>query len=399
MNKRKIAIFGATGSIGKSTLKVLSQYQEPFDLVLVSGHKNVDEMVKIAKEHRPQHICMTDPKSADILQEKILKSMPHIHILSGEKALLQWAEKPYDWAMMAISGLFSALPIAFALVEHTHMVALANKESIVAAGELLMEKARQHKTTILPVDSEHNAIFQALHDASPEDIAGITITASGGACRDIPLDRLSTVDAAFVLHHPVWQMGQKITVDSATMVNKGLEVMEASILFSLKEEQIKVLLHRDSIVHGVVDYVDGTSLAVMSNPDMQTAIAHSLSYPKRMQLSLPHYDFTAKPLVFSCPDKKRYPALSLARYALKTSIAMRIAYLVAAECATQAFLCEQIRFQEMTDLIEKIMKLLNNQQQHDINATKDICVILDYAKSVLYASEEFLSNSESLTHG
>ncbi len=387
---RKIAVFGATGTIGASTMNVLKASQEPFTLATLVGNKNIETMRDLALQFKPLKIGMHDQKSAKILKDALHTLLPSCQVFGGHDELLKLASEPYDWALMGISGLYHALPILTKLLSSTTILALANKECLVCSGEHLLETARLHNTTIIPVDSEHNGIFQLL--SQPHQFHSITLTASGGACRDMPLEELFHASPQQVLNHPVWPMGDKITVDSATMVNKGLEIIEASMLFRLPEDRIHVLLHRESIVHALVHYPDGTQTAMLSNPNMQIAIAHSFAYPKRMTLPLKNLDLSQHTLSFSKPNHERYPALDLARKASRHGAALRTAYWVASDVTAHAFLEQLIPFGAITPSIQSTMEH-HITQKHPLNPQETLALAHEVAHTARNIIEKYSYSS------
>ncbi|PKY10241.1 1-deoxy-D-xylulose-5-phosphate reductoisomerase [Acidithiobacillus marinus] len=349
---RGICILGATGSIGKSTLDVLSRHPETFRVVALTGNQRVQEMLELCKIHQPEQVVMASPDAARQL-ELLLRDagLKQIRVESGPEALAGVARMDsVDEVMAAIVGAAGLLP-TLAAVEAGKKVYLANKECLVMAGKLFMDRVRARNVVLLPIDSEHNAVFQCFADG--RGVRRILLTASGGPFRTWPLERLEGVTPDQACAHPNWVMGRKISVDSATMMNKGLEVIEAHWLFQLPAEQIDVVIHPQSIIHSMVEYVDGSVLAQLGNPDMRTPIAHALAYPERMESGVSSLDLAqAADLQFEQPDLQRFPCLALAFAALRSGGAAATVLNAANEVAVQAFLDEQLPFARIAAVVE-----------------------------------------------
>jgi 1-deoxy-D-xylulose-5-phosphate reductoisomerase len=351
-----ITILGATGSIGKSTLEVLSLHQDRFRVVALTAHRNVDRMVTLCEQYRPTYAVMVDEQAADQLRQRL--SSKDITVFSGSHALEEVAVlDDVEFVMAAIvgaAGLLSSLAAARA----GKRVLLANKESLVMSGDLFMQAVMDNQAELLPIDSEHNAIFQSmptdfrrgLHKVGVEKIL---LTASGGPFRNMPIERLSDVTPEQAVAHPNWDMGRKISVDSATMMNKGLEVIEAHWLFNADAEDIQVVIHPQSIIHSMVSYVDGSVLAQLGNPDMRTPIAHALAWPDRFESGVAPLDlFEVAKFDFEQPDLQRFPCLALAFQALRAAGTAPAILNAANEIAVEAFLEKGMPFMRIADVID-----------------------------------------------
>ena len=360
---KKIAIFGVTGSIGGSTVDVLTNLPDfscqEYSIEVVTGGDNVEKLAQIAIALKAKRAVIANPHAYH--QLVLLLSGTDIKPSAGASAIVQAATIPVDWAIMAISGIAALAPLA-ELITQGCTIALANKEALVCAGDALLKKARQHCSVVLPVDSEHNAIFQILENQSTAPCC-IWLTASGGALRDYPIEQLSQATAANALLHPNWAMGKKITVDSATMMNKVLERIEAIHMFDLPPESVKVIIHRQSIAHGFVALSDGTLIGLFSPPDMRYAIAHALYWPQRALEPIncggkPHniLDFCALgEMSFHPPDARRYPALQLGEEVAKTGGNAPCILNAANDVAVDAFLSGRINFTDITKACEAVL--------------------------------------------
>ncbi|OCB01363.1 1-deoxy-D-xylulose-5-phosphate reductoisomerase [Acidithiobacillus ferrivorans] len=355
---RGICILGATGSIGKSTLDVVARHPDQFRIVALTGNHRVAAMQALCAQHHPELVVMAAPEAAQQLRVALRDAgLKHIHVESGREALAEAARMPgVDEVMAAIVGAAGLLP-TLAAVESGKKVYLANKECLVMAGSLFMERVRHHQVILLPIDSEHNAVFQCF--AEGKGVRRILLTASGGPFRTWPVERLAAVTPDQACAHPNWVMGRKISVDSATMMNKGLEVIEAHWLFNLPASQIDVLIHPQSIIHSMVEYVDGSVLAQLGNPDMRTPIAHALAYPERMESGVSSLDLARGPdLQFEEPDLRRFPCLALAFNALKAGGAAATVLNAANEMAVQAFLDGTLPFSRIAAVVEDTLSEL-----------------------------------------
>ncbi|WP_298912319.1 1-deoxy-D-xylulose-5-phosphate reductoisomerase [uncultured Algimonas sp.] len=355
---KSITVLGSTGSIGVNTLDLLSRADDgAFSVVGLSAHSNVDLLAEQAVRFSAQAVAIADPSCEARLAEKL--SGHAIDIYSGPDGLVELARLSADITMAAIVGSAGLEP-TMAAVGQGNTLALANKECLVCAGESFMSAVERHGTTLLPVDSEHNAIFQVLDDRRPERVRRLILTASGGPFRETPMEKMQTVTRKDALDHPVWSMGAKISIDSATMMNKGLELIEAAWLFDRPSSQIDVIVHPQSIVHSLVEYVDGSVLAQMGSPDMRTPIAYALAWPDRMVTPVTSLDLAAVgQLTFSEPDLIRFPALRLAREALEAGGQAACILNAANEIAVESFLQGRIAFMDIPRICEEALGKLS----------------------------------------
>jgi 1-deoxy-D-xylulose-5-phosphate reductoisomerase len=352
-----VSILGATGSIGRSTMALMDA-AEPgaFRIEALVANKDVPTLAAQALRLRPRVAVVADPGAYAALKEAL--GGRGIELAAGPDAVVDAAARPADWTMAAIVGA-AGLRSTLAALARGGTLALANKESLVCAAELVMEAARQGGATLLPVDSEHNAIFQCLHGDDPRGIDRIVLTASGGPFRDWTLDQMGRVTPEQALKHPTWSMGAKISIDSATMMNKGLEIIEAARLFALSSARIDVLVHPQSAVHGMVHYADGSILAQLGSPDMRTPIAHALAWPRRMRAETPRLDLAAlAKLEFFAPDPIRFPALRLAREALMAGGGAPTILNAANETAVALFLDRRLGFLDIATVVAETMASL-----------------------------------------
>lgn len=372
-----VCILGATGSIGQSTLKVLAQHPEQYTVFAVSAYSRLDELLEICRKFYPKIVVVPNEKVSELQQRFNQENLKHIEILSDETGLIEIAEHPdVDIVMAAIVGAAGLLP-TLAAVKAGKRVLLANKEALVMSGDIMMQAAREHNALLLPVDSEHNAIFQSLpHDylttkrtGQPQlGVSGILLTASGGPFLNHTLEQLSAVTPQQACKHPNWSMGQKISVDSATLMNKGLELIEACHLFSISEHFVTVVVHPQSIIHSMVQYVDGSTLAQMGNPDMCTPIAHALAWPKRLKTHVPALDlFATAQLDFQAPDEVKFPALNLARQAMRAGGLAPTILNAANEIAVAAFLQNRIAFTQIAQVVEQGLDAVQNAKADNID--------------------------------
>ena len=394
-----VCILGVTGSIGQSTLKVLQQHPEQYSVFAVTAHSRIQELVQICKQYRPKIVVVPAAKVDELQRLLAQQHISEIEILSDEAGLIAVAEHPeVDVVMAAIVGAAGLLP-TLAAVKAGKRVLLANKEALVMSGEIMMQAAREHGALLLPVDSEHNAIFQCLpehylqteRNGQPKlGVSQILLTASGGPFLNHSLEELQHVTPAQACKHPNWSMGQKISVDSATLMNKGLELIEACHLFSIKEHFVTVVVHPQSIIHSMVQYVDGSTLAQMGNPDMCTPIAHALAWPQRIQTHVPPLDlFVNHQLDFQAPDTTRFPALSLARQAMQEGGLAPAILNAANEIAVAAFLQQKIRFTEIATVVEHTLNQIQN------SAAESIELILQADQNARAIAQHFVLNKGS----
>ncbi|MEM9249169.1 MAG: 1-deoxy-D-xylulose-5-phosphate reductoisomerase [Pseudomonadota bacterium] len=356
---RKVSIFGATGSIGESTVDLIAREPDRFDVVALTGGRNVARLAEQSIALRAEHAVTCYPECYQELAERL--SGTGIGVAAGPDAIAEAAYMPADWIMSAIVGAAGLSPGLIALEQGTTL-ALANKESLVTAGPLLLGSAKRHGARVLPVDSEHSAIFQGLVGEDLRDVERVVITASGGAFRDWPVDRLRDATPEEAATHPNWDMGQRITVDSASMFNKALEVIETKEFFGLTPEQIEVIVHPESLVHALVGFRDGALMAHVGPPDMRHAIGYALNWPERRTLPVARLDLAqVATLSFRAPCETRWPALRLAREVMRTGGLAGAAFNAAKETALDSFLARQIRFTDMGPVVERVLERMGTE--------------------------------------
>ena len=377
-----VCILGVTGSIGQSTLKILQQHPEQYSLYAVTAYSRINELVEICKQFRPK-VAVVPSSKVDELHQKLQSAhLFDIEIKSDEAGLIEVAScTEVDIVMAAIVGAAGLLP-TLAAVEAGKRVLLANKEALVMSGEIMMNAAQKHHALLLPVDSEHNAIFQCLpqnyfqadRNGQPKlGVKQILLTASGGPFLNHSLEQLQTVTPAQACKHPNWSMGRKISVDSATLMNKGLELIEACHLFAVQEQFVTVVVHPQSIIHSMVQYVDGSTLAQMGNPDMCTPIAHALAWPERIQTHVPALDLMLhQRLDFTEPDLIRFPALKLARQAMHEGGLAPAILNAANEVAVDAFLNNKIKFMQIPEIVERTLNQVENKLANSLELILDV---------------------------
>lgn len=354
--RQAVSVFGSTGSIGTQTLQVVQAFSERFYIDVLAAGRNIDLLVKQIQQFRPRLVVVADDESAAILKDRVDGSIDIAVGVAGLEEAAVSTEAPT--IVMAVVGAVGLKPTLAAL-RAGKTVALANKETLVAAGELVMNEVRQGSGTIIPVDSEHSAIFQALQGEKTADVHRLILTASGGPFRQTPLNHMQHIRSADALKHPTWQMGGKITIDSATLMNKGLEVIEAHHLFGMDYDAIDVLVHPQSIVHSIVEYVDGSMIAQMGTADMRTPIQYALFYPERILTPWPRLDLTDTSLTFEKPDFTRFPALALAYEAGRIGKTAPAVLNAANEVAVQAFIDEKIPFLGIPQCVESVLAAHN----------------------------------------
>ncbi len=367
---KRIALFGATGTIGKNTLELIRNKPE-FNLELVTSHHNVAELASIAREFNVKHAVIADETHYDELKNLLVDS--NIEVSAGSQALQEAAALPCDITVMGIVGA-AALGPTLKAVQQGCNIALANKECLVCAGDLIMSEAKKHGASILPVDSEHNAVFQLLGNVDTmEGVSSITLTASGGPFRDYSYEMLGGVTPAQAVKHPNWNMGAKISVDSATMMNKGLEIIEAYHLFAVEKEQIDAIVHPESIVHCLVQFTDGSTSACMSTPDMKVPLAYSLAWPERMKTDIPPLNLTEiGKLTFEAIDYHRFPAVSLAKQVLDVGGNAPCILNAANEIAVEAFLAEKIDFLSITSVVEHCLEQVASTKHASLDEVYEV---------------------------
>ncbi|MGL4280974.1 MAG: 1-deoxy-D-xylulose-5-phosphate reductoisomerase [Albidovulum sp.] len=356
---RSVSVFGSTGSIGESTFDLLMHQGGPerYRTVALTGGRNVARLAEQARALKAELAVIAEARLLPDLRDALAGS--GTECAAGPMAVAEAAERPADWIMSGIVGAAGLAP-GFRALAHGTVLALANKESLVTAGPLLMARARQHGATILPVDSEHSAVFQALLGENLSTVEHITITASGGAFRDWPMERLAAATVAEASCHPNWAMGQRITIDSASMFNKALEVIEAKEFFGIDPDRVEVLVHPESLVHALVGFRDGGMIAHLGAPDMRHAIGYALNWPDRAHLPVARLDLARiGNLTFRAPDPVRYPALRLAREVMRIGGLSGAAFNAAKETALDAFIVGRIRFTDMAAVVEKVLDRLS----------------------------------------
>jgi 1-deoxy-D-xylulose-5-phosphate reductoisomerase len=372
---QQVTILGATGSIGTSSLNVISQHPTKYSVYAVTANTNVEKMLTICQQYQPRYAVMSDKDSAQRLK-LLLNGSPSsssTRVIGGKQALLEVAsDEEVDTVIAAIVGSVGLMP-TLAAVRSAKRVLLANKESLVMMGGLFMKEVAQHKALLIPVDSEHNAIFQCLpvdyaENQTKKGINKILLTGSGGPFRELPLNEFHAVTPQRAISHPNWSMGPKISVDSATMMNKGLELIEACWLFNIDEKNVDIVLHKQSIIHSMVAYNDGSVLAQMGNPDMRTPIANALAWPERITSGVKPLDLIqVSQLDFETADEKRFPCLKLARDAFKEGGTSMTILNAANEVAVASFLNKQIKFTDIPKLIDKTLQNIPSNAAHHLD--------------------------------
>ena len=349
---KNVAILGSTGSIGKNALHVVRNLKDSFRVTGLSSHSQWEFLARQAEEFNPSHVALSDPQLAGKLKQCL--SGKRIEVISGNNCLKEIVLKSEaDIVVSAVVGAIG-LSAAIATIQAGKILALANKEALVMAGNIVIPLAK--KNQILPVDSEHSAIFQALQSGRQNEIRRIIITASGGPFYDFPADTLADVTPDQALKHPTWRMGQKITIDSATLMNKALEIIEAKWLFNLGADQIDVVVHPQSIIHSMVEFCDGSVIAQMGMPDMKVPIQYALTFPERANLNAEPLDLPRiENLTFKKPDREKFPALKLGYLAVREGGTIGATLNAANEVAVQAFLEKKIRFTEIASFVEKVI--------------------------------------------
>lgn len=387
---KNIAILGSTGSIGCSTLAVIRQNPNLFNAYILVGGQNVTKMVEQCIEFRPKYVAMAEMNAAKTLQQAIEHLHLDVTILSGEQDICDLVQLPeVDYVMAAIVGA-AGLRSTLAAIKKGKRILLANKESLVTCGHLFMQAIKDYNAQLLPVDSEHNAIYQSLPKLVQEQlgfasliehgISKIVLTGSGGPFRDRDIATLKQVTPQQAIAHPNWSMGKKISVDSATMMNKGLEYIEARWLFNANQEEMEIIIHPQSIIHSMVRYIDGSVIAQLGNPDMCTPIAYAMSYPDRIYSGVPPLDFMQlSQLTFQQPDFKRYPCLKLAIEASQSGQAATTALNAANEIAVEAFLKQDIGFMDIATVVDQVLNQLTLAEPQSID---EVFIIDNWAREL-----------------
>ena len=358
MIRRRVTVLGSTGSVGTSTLDLMDEAERSgagvFEVEALTGGANIARLAEQARRWKPKVAVTADPARLEDLRAALDGS--GVEAAAGEGAIVEAAARPADWTMAAIVGA-AGLKSAWTAAAGGGVLALANKESLVCCGPALIRRVAEAGGRLIPVDSEHSAIFQVFPADAPHRVEKLVLTASGGPFRQTPLSRMAAVTPEQAVAHPNWSMGAKISVDSATMANKGLEMIEAAYLFGMPEDRIDVVVHPESIIHSLVEYVDGSTLAQMGPPDMRTPIACALAWPERIGWAAPKLDLAALGrLTFEAPDERRFPALGLARQALKTGGAAPAVFNAANEVAALAFLDRKLGFLNIAAVVAETLE-------------------------------------------
>lgn len=375
---KRVTVLGSTGSIGISTLDVVQRHPERYRVVALTANHNVTGVLQQCLAHRPDYVVMGDETAAAQLRERLAGEAQEIEVLSGVAGLEQVAALPeVDYVMAAIVGAAGLRP-ALAAIRAGKRLLLANKEALVVSGHLFMEEVVRNRAEILPIDSEHNAIFQCMPSLFAEGfeqvgVRRILLTASGGPFRNLPKERLEGVTPEQACAHPNWEMGRKISVDSATMMNKGLELIEACWLFHTTPDKVQVVLHPQSIIHSMVEYVDGSVLAQMGNPDMRTPIAHALAWPERIESGVESLDLlSVARLDFQAPDMQRFPCLRLAYESIRQGGTAPAILNAANEVAVDAFLAGRLGFTGIPKLVEQTLSALPSTPADSLEWLMDV---------------------------
>jgi 1-deoxy-D-xylulose-5-phosphate reductoisomerase len=356
---RSVTILGSTGSVGCNTIDLIDRQPEAFAVEALTAYANVDRLAEQARRLKPRLAAIGDPNRYRALKEAL--SGTGIEVAAGPQAVVDAAARPAEWVMVAVVGAAGLHP-TLAAIRRGAIVAFANKETLVCAGSLMMREVGRHGATLLPVDSEHSAIFQVFDFEHLSAVERIVLTASGGPFRTSDPATLAAVTPAQAVAHPNWDMGAKISVDSATMMNKGLEVVEAVHLFGLPEAKVEVLVHPQSVIHSMVEYVDGSMLAQLGTPDMRTPIAYALAWPGRMPSPSARLDLAkVGTLTFEAPDPVRFPALRVAREALQAGGNGPTVLSAANEIAVEAFLAGRVRFTDIVGVVEAVLEAVPNR--------------------------------------
>ena len=408
LSQTGIVVFGATGSVGISTLDVVARHPERFRVVALTAFSQVERMVELCKIHQPEYVVMVDSSAAELLHKKLSQSGLSIHVLSGQEGLEKVAILPQaEFVMAAIVGAAGLVP-TLAAAKAGKRILLANKEALVMSGSIFMNVVRENNAQLLPIDSEHNAIFQCMPQSrlmsregvkqangslSDLGISRILLTASGGPFRKTALNELDSITPDQACAHPVWSMGRKISVDSATMMNKGLEVIEACWLFETRPEFVQVVIHPQSVIHSMVEYVDGSVLAQLGNPDMRTPIAHALAWPERIESGVDRLNiFDIASLEFEKPDFNRFPCLKLAIEAGEQGGTAPTILNAANEIAVDAFLNGELSFPGIARVVESTLETMSTT---DVDSLDTILRVDSEARHV---AEESINSIKMRVH-
>ncbi len=355
---KRLAILGSTGSIGEQTLDVVAGHPDRFDVVSIAAGRRVERLVEQARQFSPGVVSVADPANVSVIRDALATSevAGKVDVVSGDEGLLRVATEPNDLVVAGLVGAVGLQPV-LAAIRAGYAIGLANKEVMVMAGALVRREAAAHDVPVIPIDSEHSAIFQCLAGSSPNEVSRLILTCSGGPFRTWERERIENATVEEALAHPNWSMGDKISIDSATLMNKGLEVIEARWLFDVEAERVDVVVHKQSIIHSMVEYCDRSVLAQLGLPDMRVPIAVALAYPERVELDLPRLDLVELGrLDFEEPDRDRFPCLDLAYRAVSGSEAAPAVLNAANEVAVEAFLGRRIRFPEIARLNSAILE-------------------------------------------
>jgi 1-deoxy-D-xylulose-5-phosphate reductoisomerase len=386
MAVKTVTILGSTGSVGTQTLDILAENSGNYHVGALVGGRNIALLAEQARKFRPEVTVVAEASLLEELRSVLAGS--GLECGAGRAAVIEAASRPVEWTMSAITGLIGLEP-TLAAVRHGGTIAFANKEALVSAGDVFLRAVAEHKATLLPVDSEHNAVMQAMADNNHHAVEKIVLTASGGPFRKFTYEEMRGIAPEAALRHPVWSMGAKISIDSATMMNKGLEVIEAARLFSLTSEQIEVVVHPQSVIHGLAYYTDGSVLAQLGSPDMRIPIAHSLAWPQRLATKAPRLNLAeVAKLEFFPPDEQLFPALRIAREALLAGAGAPTVLNAANEVAVAAFLARKIGFLDIVAIVETVLTQLGAPPVLDLaavlaldNAAREAATRLTAAKA------------------
>ena len=384
---RHLAILGSTGSIGQSTLRIVESYPERFAVVSLAAGRNLDTVFEQCRRWRPRVVSLADESLAETLRQRLRTAgISGMEVVYGPAGTVHAATLPeVDFVVSAIVGV-AGLEATYAAIQAGKTIGIANKECLVAAGEILIEEARRKKVMLLPIDSEHNAIHQCMRGGLPQEVRSIWLTASGGPFRDMPLQQFAGITVEQALRHPTWVMGQRITIDSATMLNKGLEIIEACRLFDLPPSAVRVTVHPQSTIHSLVEFVDGSILAQLSVTDMRLPILYALTYPERVPSDLTFNMRSLAELDFSPPDFDRFPCLRLAYEAAELGGEHCIALNASDEIAVEAFLAKRIPFLAIPRTIEQVL------QQTPRRHPATVAEVLDADARARVTARELLAN-------
>lgn len=388
MNRQSVALLGSTGSIGVSTLEVVAAHPDRFEVVALSASKNVERLREQIRRFRPRRVALLDAALAKDLAKS--PDAAGVEVFAGPAGLLEMirAER-FDVCVNALVGAAGLVP-TLAAIAQCRRLAIANKESLVVAGEIVMREAQTHGVEVLPVDSEHAALHQCLAGRARGDIKRVVLTASGGPFRELGADAMARVTVGEALRHPTWRMGEKITIDSATLFNKGIELIEAKWLFGVPHAALDVVVHRESVVHAMIEFADGTLIAQLSAPDMRLPIQYALTYPDRLAAPWPRLDLARiGALHFEAPDPARFPCLALAYDALVEGGTMPAVLNAANEVAVNGFLGEVISFGRIPEIIERVMA------RHENTAYPDLDTIFAADRWAREAAETLLEGAEA----